>query len=93
MEIKHFKTHCAKCKGDILQHLDESIDTYRKLVNHTSWVAVVTPTGRPKAVRYRCVLEVLDGAFVMSRCFLDFSLVVEVFVIGLSQISEASFVS
>ena len=26
-------------------------------VNHTSWVAVVTPTDRPKSVRNRCVIE------------------------------------
>ena len=28
-------------------------------VNHTSWVAVVTPTDRPKSVRNRCVIELL----------------------------------
>ena len=26
-------------------------------VNHTSWVAVVTPTDRPKSVRNRCVID------------------------------------
>ena len=26
-------------------------------VNHRSWVAVVTPTDRPKSVRNRCVIE------------------------------------
>ena len=26
-------------------------------VNHTSWVAVVTPTDRPKSVRNRCLIE------------------------------------
>ena len=30
-------------------------------VNHTSWVAVVTPTGRPKSVRNRCVIERFCG--------------------------------
>ena len=52
--------------------------------NHTSWVAVVTPTDRPKSVRNRCVIEV----FMLSRRFLDFSVVVGAFVIGLSQISS-----
>ena len=28
-----------------------------KPVNHTSWVAVVTPTDSPKSVRNRCVIE------------------------------------
>ena len=30
-------------------------------VNHTSWVAVVTPTDRPKSVRNRCVIELCCG--------------------------------
>ena len=29
--------------------------------NHTSWVAVDTPTDRLKSVRNRCVIEVLVG--------------------------------
>ena len=31
--------------------------------NHTSWMAVVTPTDRPKSVRNRCVIEVFGGVF------------------------------
>ena len=30
-------------------------------VNHTSWVAVVTPTDRPKSVRDRCLIELFCG--------------------------------
>ena len=30
-------------------------------VNHTSWVAAVTPTARPKSVRNRCVIELFCG--------------------------------
>ena len=30
-------------------------------VNHTSWVAVVTPTDRPKTVHNRCVIELFCG--------------------------------
>ena len=30
-------------------------------VNHTSWVAVVTPTDRPKSVRNCCLIELLCG--------------------------------
>ena len=30
-------------------------------VNHTSLVAVVTPTDRPKSVRNRCVIELFYG--------------------------------
>ena len=47
-------------------------------------LTVVTPTDRPKSVRCRCVLEVL----VLSRCFLDFSVGVRVFIIGLGKISS-----
>ena len=32
------------------------------------------------------IIEVFGGVFVLSRCFLDFSVGVRVFVIGLSQI-------
>ena len=48
----------------------------------------VTPTDRPKSIRYRCVIEVFGGVFfVLSRRFLDFSVCLGAFVIGLSQIS------
>ena len=33
----------------------------RKPVNHTSWVAVVTPTDRHKSVRNRCLIELFCG--------------------------------
>ena len=56
--------------------------------NHTSGVTVVTPTDHPKSVRNRCVIEVLVAFFVLSRCFLDFSVGEGAFVIGLSQISS-----
>ena len=36
-------------------------------VNHTSWVAVVTPTDRPKSVRNRCVIEFFMALFILSR--------------------------
>ena len=57
--------------------------------NHTSGVTVVTPTDRRKSVRNRCVIGVLVAFFfVLSRCFLDFSVGVGAFVIELSQISS-----
>ena len=56
--------------------------------NHTNWVTAVTPTDRPKSVRNRCVIEVFGGVFMLSRCFLDFSVGVGAFVIGLSQNSS-----
>ena len=43
----------------------------RNMFIHTSLVAILTPTDRPKSVRSR-VIEV--GVFVMSGCFLDFFL-------------------
>ena len=57
-------------------------------VNHTSWVAVVTPTDRPKSVRNRCVIELFAASFVLSLCPFDISVGVGAFVIGLSQISS-----
>ena len=59
-----------------------------KPVNHTSWVAVVTPTDRPKSVRNRCVIEFFVALFVSSLCPFDISNCVGAFVIGLSQISS-----
>ena len=50
-------------------------------------MAIVTPTNRPKSVRNHCVIEVFGDVFVLSRFFLDFSVGVGAFVIGLSQIS------
>ena len=57
-------------------------------INHTSWVAVVTPTDRPKSVRNRCVIELFVALFVLSLCPFDISVGVWAFVIGLSQISS-----
>ena len=49
---------------------------------------IITPTDRPKSVCNRCAIEVFDGVFVLSRCFLDFSMSIGAFVVGLSQISS-----
>ena len=57
-------------------------------VIHTSWVAVVTPTDRPKSVRNHCVIELFGALFVLSLCPFDISAGVGDFVIGLSQISS-----
>ena len=65
----------------------EGLDPVNRL-NHTSWMTIVTQTDRPKSVRNRCIIEVFGGVFVLSRSFLDFSLDVGAFVIGLSQISS-----
>ena len=62
-------------------------------VNHTSWVAVVTPTDRPKSVRKRCVIEHFCGIFVLSLCPFDISVGVGAFVMGLSKSSSLSFFS
>ena len=48
-------------------------------------MTAVTPTDRPKLVRNSCVF---GGVFMLSRCFLDCSVGVGVFVTGLSQISS-----
>ena len=45
----------------------------RKPVNHTSWVAVVTPTDRPKSVRNCCLMELFcDVVCVVSLPFWHF---------------------
>ena len=51
-----------------------------------SWVAVVTPTDRPKSVRSRCVIKLFCGVVcVVTLPFLHFCWC-RAFVIGLSQI-------
>ena len=59
----------------------------RKPVNHTSWVALVTPTDRPKSVRNRCLIELFCGVVCVVTCPFDISVGVGAFVIGLGQIS------
>ena len=63
----------------------------RKPVNHTSWVALVTPTDRPKSVRNRCLIELFCGVVCVVTCPFDISVGEGAFVIGLGQI--ASFVA
>ena len=58
----------------------------RKPVNHTSWVAVVTQTDRPKSVRNRCSIELFCD--VVCVALLTFFVGVGAFVIGLGQISS-----
>ena len=55
-------------------------------------MAVIIPTDRPESVSSRCIIEVFGGVFVLSCFFLDFSVGVGVFVIGLSQISSFSLI-
>ena len=59
-------------------------------VNHSSWVAVVTPTDRPKSVRNCCLIELSVALFVLSLCPFDISVGVGAFVIGMGQISFLS---
>ena len=40
--------------------------------NHTSWVAVVAPTGRPKSVRNRCAIEVFMWRFCVVTLLFGF---------------------
>ena len=56
--------------------------------SYCSWVAVVTPTDRPKSVRNRCVIELFVTLYMLSLCPFDISVGVGAFVIGLSQISS-----
>ena len=60
----------------------------RKPVNHTNWVALVTPTDRPKSVRNRCLIELFCGVVCVVTCPFDISVGVGAFAIGLGQISS-----
>ena len=56
--------------------------------NHTSWVAIIAQTDRPKSVRNRCVIEGFGGVKCFVTLLFEFSVGVGAFVIGLSQISS-----
>ena len=71
---------------DLLRFM-ESWDPVNRF-NHTSLVAILTPTDRSMSVPYQFVIEVFGGVFVLSFSFLDFSVGAGAFVIGLSQISS-----
>ena len=62
----------------------------RKPVNDTSWVAVATPTDRPKSIRNCCVIELFVALFVLSLCPFHISAGhgVGAFAIGLSKITS-----
>ena len=60
----------------------------RKPVNHTSLVALVTPTDRPKSVRNRCLIELFCGVVCVVTCPFDISVGIGAFVIGLGQMSS-----
>ena len=60
----------------------------RKPVNHTSWVAVITPTDRPKSVRNRCLIELFCYVVCVVALPFDSSVGVGAFVIGLGHISS-----
>ena len=79
--------HVAKFYGRI-RLIRASKFSVLKSVEIVIWVTAVTPTDRPKSVHNRCVIEVFVAFFMLSRCFLDFSVRVGAFVIGLSQISS-----
>ena len=59
--------------------------------NHTSGITIVTPTDHPKSVCNRCVIEAFGGVFVLSRRYLDLSVGVGAYFIGLSHISSFFF--
>ena len=52
----------ARWFGFLIKRLLRLVGTWaRKPVNHISWVALVTPTDRPKSVRNRCLIELFCG--------------------------------
>ena len=76
-----------KCVSSWLHSCCEKWDgSAFKPVIHTSQLAVVTPTDRPKLVRDRCLIELFGGVFVLSLCPFDISVDIGAFAMGLGQI-------
>ena len=65
-------------------------DPLNRFIN-TRWLAVDTPTDRPKSFRNCCEVKDFGGVFVLSLCVLKFSVGLRAFVIGLIQISSQYF--
>ena len=63
----------------------------RKPVNHTSWVAVVTPTDRPKSFHNRCLIELFVALFMLSLSPFDISVDVGAFVTDWARSSPFCF--
>ena len=61
---------------------------FYSIPNHTSWVAIVIQTDRPRSFLNRCVIAAFGVVFMTSLCFLDLSVSVGEFFIGLSQTSS-----
>ena len=61
-------------------------------ISHNNWLAVVTPTDRPKSVRNCCLIELFFGVVCVVTCLFDISVGVGAFVIGLGQISSFLYV-
>ena len=80
--------HDLSCPFDYTAVAGSGKDGPVNQVNHTSWVAVDTPTDRHKSVRNRCVVALFVTLFVLSFRPFDISVGVWAFVIGLSQISS-----
>ena len=75
--------------------IDQALHQFANLlpnwINHTSWVAIVTPTDRPKLVRNCCLIELFCGVVcVVTLHFWHFCWC-RGFVIGLRQISSFFF--
>ena len=62
-----------------------------KLVNHTSWVNVVSRTYCSMLVFNRCVIEHFVGVSVFLLCCSGVSVGIGTFVIGLSHVSSFFF--
>ena len=76
--------HLWSCKPKFIS-LNKSDQNYN--FNHTSWVAVFTPTDRPQTVYNHCANELVGGVFVVSLCCFDIFVDKGNIVICLSHIS------
>ena len=57
-------------------------------IDHTSRIAVVTPSDRYKSVRNRCEIELFGGITVLILCACLTIMLCRGFCLGLSQISS-----
>ena len=59
---RFYRAHLPTCRNScVIEGKNNKYYFTVTPVNHTSWVAVVTPTDRPKSVRNRCLIELFCG--------------------------------
>ena len=79
-DLCHFVISLFRGAGEKKQNCSYENDSNLYIINHTSWVAVVTLTDCPKSVHNRCVIELFVALFMLSLSPYDISVTINLFI-------------